>query len=194
MQVVRKPVHLTCPQESATATIELPEDEPEIIERLIEYCYRADYTKFSANAFLGHAKVYAAAHKYGVDYAGWAATTKYERAASFEWDASDFLLSFPYIFESTAESVLDMRRTATECARSRMLSLTLTEGLYNAWKQTCLDVPEFAFDGLGDLAKEVRRFICGECNNGTSLRQEFMKSACCEAEVDNDPDFTAVDP
>ncbi|ETI23482.1 hypothetical protein G647_05284 [Cladophialophora carrionii CBS 160.54] len=130
-------------RESMTATIELPEDEPQIVERLIEFCYRSDYANFSADPFLGHGKIFAAATEYGIPRAGLAVMMKYEAAAHNDWDAAKFLLSIPYIYESVPESGVGMRNTAVNCAKSRMKRLTEGEKQYNAWKRTCLDVPEF---------------------------------------------------
>ncbi|OCT50737.1 hypothetical protein CLCR_07791 [Cladophialophora carrionii] len=102
-----------------TATIELPEDEPQILERLIEFCYRSDYANISANPFLGHAKILASATKYGIPRAGLAATMKYDAAAHNGWDAAKFLLSIPYIYEPPPESGVGMRKTAVNRAKRR---------------------------------------------------------------------------
>jgi hypothetical protein len=149
---------------------------------------------FPGNSFLGHAKIFAAATKYGLPDVAVEAANKYELAVCNAWNASEFLLSVPYIYESTHESVGVMRMTASECAQSHMKNLTQTQERYDAWKRTCLDVPEFAFDVLHHVAKKSVRFICQNCDDQVVLWESQIKSGCCDADVESDPEVTAISP
>ncbi|KIX99569.1 uncharacterized protein Z520_05145 [Fonsecaea multimorphosa CBS 102226] len=52
--------------ESEHPTVDLAEDNVEIVKRMIEFCYRTDYADFEVEKFTRHAEVYAIAVKYDI--------------------------------------------------------------------------------------------------------------------------------
>ncbi|EXJ70004.1 uncharacterized protein A1O5_07077 [Cladophialophora psammophila CBS 110553] len=54
-------------KESQNTIVDLAEDDIEVVRRMIEFFYRADYTDFKDEKFTRHAQVFAIAIKYDIE-------------------------------------------------------------------------------------------------------------------------------
>ncbi|KAJ9612484.1 hypothetical protein H2200_004081 [Cladophialophora chaetospira] len=181
--------------DSPTVKIELSGEEPQIIERLLEYCYSAKYANLSGNQFLGHAKMYVAATKYGLPKLATAALDKYRTIGGDHWNGADFLQSISYIYRSPPESDPAMRRLAGFLASSHMRKLTAVQTQYDALRRTCIDVPDFAFDLLLTATRRVPLGICQCCKRrATQAGGGQVRCECGKMNMKLDEEWIAVNP
>jgi hypothetical protein len=134
----------TISQEARDGAISLPDDEPSVVDIMVQYFYRLDYrhpididhlpqssedqasdclqsssTGFQDNDIrssdlLLHAKVYALAEKYAVDGLKGLALTKFKSLAFQCWDTSDFLGAVSETYNSTIDTDRGLRDVVLE--------------------------------------------------------------------------------
>ncbi|KAK5259828.1 hypothetical protein LTR11_011669 [Exophiala xenobiotica] len=129
--------------------VELPEEDPEIVKRMIQHCYRAEYDDFESDRFLQHARVFSIATKFDISGLIHCARSRYWSVCTQDdWSVNAFLDSIPYAYDSTHTPFSLLRTTVRSCARARWGSLTRTEEDLLKWRSICLSVPWFCFDQL----------------------------------------------
>uniref|UniRef100_L2FSG7 BTB/POZ domain-containing protein n=1 Tax=Colletotrichum fructicola (strain Nara gc5) TaxID=1213859 RepID=L2FSG7_COLFN len=119
-------------QEDAEGRISLPDDEPAIVDMMVQYFYRLDYRQSpepeddpsvtdqkqksngGAHSLLLHAKVYTLAEKYAIGGLKDLALSKFKTAAAQAWDTADFLNAATEAYTSTVDSDRGMRDAAIE--------------------------------------------------------------------------------
>lgn len=114
------------------------DDEPSIVQKIIEYFYKLDYddnrssssakpvanpsTSFDPRSLLVNAKVYVIADKYELDALKELACYKYNEVLLGNWNTSNFSESVSYVYENTVETDRCLRdvivRVASDNARS----------------------------------------------------------------------------
>ncbi|KAK2055578.1 hypothetical protein LY76DRAFT_628232 [Colletotrichum caudatum] len=124
----RYPVHRAI--EASNGVISLLDDEPYVVDMMIQYFYRLDYQLLDSNnhsqsleqqddctdlsgLFL-HAKVYAIAEKYVVGGLKDLAVTKFRTAAETTWDTGDFLNAAREAYNSTIDTDRGLRDVVLE--------------------------------------------------------------------------------
>ncbi|KAI4666975.1 uncharacterized protein J4E79_001656 [Alternaria viburni] len=152
-------------KESQNDVVDLPEDDPAVVRRLIQYLYEAEYTPLlpdvdstgstpftnktnRPNQPLLHAKIYEIADKYEVKGLKDLAREKFKRSCEQFWDNDVFAVAAHHVFSTTPDSDKGLRD---------LVSLTIS-------KHMCLmDKPEIEallteFNGLAfGLLKLTRK-------------------------------------
>ncbi|KAK2761427.1 BTB/POZ domain-containing protein [Colletotrichum kahawae] len=119
-------------REDAEGRISLPDNEPAIVDMMVQYFYRLDYrqppepeddpsvtdqkqkSNQKAHSLLLHAKVYTLAEKYAIGGLKDLALSKFKTAAAQAWDTVDFLNAATEAYTSTVDSDRGMRDAAIE--------------------------------------------------------------------------------
>ncbi|KXH68191.1 BTB/POZ domain-containing protein [Colletotrichum salicis] len=119
-------------QEAADGTIFLPEDEPLVIDMMIQYFYLLDYQQSlysdstsqspeleqtnstHISCLLLHAKVYAVAEKYAIGGLKALAVAKFKTAATQAWDPTAFLDAASETYTSTIDTDRGLRDAVIE--------------------------------------------------------------------------------
>ena len=78
-------------QESTSSKIDLPEEDADIVERMVEFFYKANYSDFQVDHFLKHARVFAIATKYGISHLCDLSRAKYWNTCVDRFDMADIL-------------------------------------------------------------------------------------------------------
>ncbi|KAK0367797.1 BTB/POZ domain-containing protein [Colletotrichum limetticola] len=124
-------------QESSDGLIALSDDDPCVIDMMMQYFYLLDYRQSlytdgllqsseleqkqaaSVSCLLLHAKVYSAAEKYAVDGLKDLAVAKFKAAAAQFWDPSDFLYAASEAYTSTIDTDRGLRDAVLEAFAAR---------------------------------------------------------------------------
>ena len=152
---------------SESAVIDLPDDDVDAVDKMIEFLYRAEYTHYTdpeENCYLQHARIFAIATKYAMPALSKLASKNYREQGEKHWNPTAFLDSIPAVYELTSEDVRELRNAARQCARMHYCSLTTEKSTKSAWRKVCLEFPEFALDMLDSFAQNPligRCSICG---------------------------------
>lgn len=99
-------------QQEASGVIQLPEDDPETIDLMLQYIYRSDYTLShlgstqSGDGFdlVVHGRVYVVAEKFGLDELKTLSLRKFIEASSQHWDGDNFITATREAYQNTMES------------------------------------------------------------------------------------------
>ncbi|KAK7434445.1 BTB/POZ domain-containing protein [Colletotrichum acutatum] len=122
-------------KESSDGLIALSDDDPCVIDMMMQYFYLLDYRQSlytdgllqsseqkqaaSVSCLLLHAKVYSAAEKYAVDGLKDLAVAKFKAAAAQVWDPSDFLYAASEAYTSTIDTDRGLRDAVLEAFAAR---------------------------------------------------------------------------
>lgn len=166
-------------KESINSTVDLPEEDAEIVQRMVQFFYKADYSDFPSDHFLKNAQVFSVATKYGISKLCDLSRSKYWNMCMKNWDAALFLESIPYIHESTHESVRGLRDTVRQFTRIHVKDITESEVLYETWKHVCLSVPLFAFDLIQSFSASPVLGKCYDCGPMQKLESLQLRCSRC---------------
>lgn len=102
------------PQEAASREIPLPDDNPIIVEKMIGYLYKLDYSDSPLDcgghpALLINAQVYTIAEKYNIHSLKALAREKFEKMVDQEWQDDGLTLAIKEIYTSTPDSDRELR-------------------------------------------------------------------------------------
>ena len=153
--------------------------EESIIARVIEFLYTDDYgSSYWINSkpfgqsqqaardespFAIHAKMYAAATKYDVSGLNQLAQSQYIQLFANSWSPREFLTSIPLIYSDNSISDDSLRRSVARNVRPRLSKIFGDSLISDLWRQTCLEIPEFALDVLNTYVQNPRRQCCSSC-------------------------------
>ncbi|KAK2777408.1 BTB/POZ domain-containing protein, partial [Colletotrichum kahawae] len=119
-------------KESSDGSIHLPDDEPCVVDMMMQYFYLLDYRRSlytdsllqspelepskaeSITCLLLHAKVYSIAEKYAVDGLKDLAVAKFKDAAAQAWEPNDFLCAATEAYTSTIDTDRGFRDAVIE--------------------------------------------------------------------------------
>lgn len=116
---------LTRLQEAHTGVIELPDNDPLVVERIVYWLYHGENNYFPSTTtpatyerhpFLLHAQVYTIGEQYNLACLKKTASDKYEKTANIAWDTSAFVTSLQLIYEATPQSDKDIREVVSSAA------------------------------------------------------------------------------
>ncbi|KAI9878895.1 MAG: hypothetical protein M1830_010199 [Pleopsidium flavum] len=181
-------------KEAETRTIELKEDDPYMVWRMILYLYCLDYNDlkvvlpsgvssedFANNAILINVHMYTMGDKYGIGGLKKVAEAKFEDAVKQMENPLQFLPAVVKIYKSTPAADRGLRdvtvRLATLSVKSLMASTT--------FKEIVVKVPEFACDVINWTSKNATKpattFLtsCRGCHKNTYGKIEKLRCAEC---------------
>lgn len=158
-------------KESTTSSIELPEDEPMVVAKMIEFLYTASYRNTDTSNTtteelyeLGlHAKLYAIADKYGIDGLAVESKSIFLAATQTSWNGQEFLRSIPSIYNLTPESNRGLRDIAVSCTRLHSKELSTEVELQELWKDVSLQAPLYSIDVVDSFLKAPLLGHCHSC-------------------------------
>lgn len=116
-------------KETQDSIISLPEDEPEIVELLMQYLYEGEYNPVlfsdaaptgSSSQLLIHTKMYEMADKYEVVGLKELAKEKFSRSCMHFWDTSDFPVAANHVFLTTPENDEGLRDVVSQTIAKNM--------------------------------------------------------------------------
>ncbi|KPI40328.1 uncharacterized protein AB675_7477 [Cyphellophora attinorum] len=172
-------------RESQSSVIDLPEDEPEIITRLLSHLYTGSYAehllkeasggdddaRVDADAILLHVKMFAVAVKYGIKSPRDAARKAF--VANFtarETDMSNVLpLVIKAVYSTTAPDERELRDLCTYdlLFEQALCTPNRNDSSANAMLEVLSAVPELAVDAcvfwLDSFNDDTHTFYCAEC-------------------------------
>ncbi|OQV08500.1 BTB/POZ domain-containing protein [Cladophialophora immunda] len=134
--------------ETEQPTVDLAEDDVEIVRRMIEFFYRAEYADFEFEGLKQHAKVFSISVKYDVEKLGEMAIEKFRDTSNRRWNQKDFLNSIPTVYLDTPDEAHKLRNNAVYVACTHFASLGKGSDVEALWRETCTSVPAFPFDLL----------------------------------------------
>lgn len=144
-------------QEAETRTIELKEDDPVMVARMIRYLYTLDYNDSrnptlrpgsevedvpATSAFDVNVHMYIMGDKFGIWGLKKTAEVKLEKAITQKIAPLEFLPLVATIYESTAENDRALRDVVVRLATLDLAALTTS----TTFNEVMADVPEFACD------------------------------------------------
>ena len=162
--------------------IDLPDDDVDAVDKMIEFLYRAEYTHYTdpeENCYLQHARIFAIATKYAMPALSKLASKNYREQGEKHWNPTAFLDSIPAVYELTSEDVRELRNAARQCARMRYCSLTTEKSTKSAWRKVCLEFPEFALDMLDSFAQNPLIGRCSICGPWQKLEASQFRCRGC---------------
>jgi hypothetical protein len=165
--------------------VELPEDNPLVIAKMIEYLYISKYEsvgvgegteKEALSELRLHAELYAVADKYGLPSLADHAKSRFIATIHDSWDPYGFLESINAIYTLTPGSNRGLRDVAV--ARTRLQGKKdFPEGRAHAlMKRICLQVPEYAFDIVDSFMQKPILGRCRDC--GPNQKVEALQLRC----------------
>lgn len=167
-------------QEGKTGEVNLTEDEPEIIDRMLDYLYRLDYSDLpppTPQMCEGRLTVNACMYALGDKYEIWAlkelAKQKSIKALEEDWSGESFLTALEIVWTTTPHSDRELRDCFLTAITTHRAELHNREGFMEAVRA----VDELAAD-IGDVewkggnipstlfctqCKGNRQIICSQC-------------------------------
>lgn len=146
--------------ESTTNEVPLQNEEPHLIERMIEFMYKGDYTHFKAKdeenkyamSISSHVDMYSTAKYFQIEALAELAKQKYSRAiAKTCTDHPDFFLeSIAYIYYKTPDHLHDLRSIATSLAKEHRQVFARNAETRARFESICLTTPEFFHEIMQD--------------------------------------------
>ena len=127
-----------------------------------------------------HAEMYALGDKYQAPELSRLAMQKYEGRLGRDWAPQDFLRSIAMVYKLTPESNRELRNTTLRHARSSIEQLQSDDMMRIRFKETCLDVPEFAVDLLQSYIDVPLRGDCSLCGPHQPVRPIQLRCLKCE--------------
>jgi len=136
-------------QESVTKVIELEEEEPPIVERMVQFMYNRDYSDADGSdatkdRLLINTKVYIIADKFDIPGLKLAAKEKYQEAKLIEWNCPSFFESLKLMYENTLATDRLLKEVAIEVVAKHVKELVDRE----EFGSLCKESGEIAFDVL----------------------------------------------
>jgi speckle-type POZ protein len=108
-------------KEGETGAIDLPEDEPSIVNAMLQYLYTFDYNyavdEKQDPLAVAHAKVYALADKYDIGPLKTVAGTKFKAAAELLAETPHFLQAIRLVYETTPSEDRGLRDITVEVSK-----------------------------------------------------------------------------
>lgn len=156
----------------------MPEDDPLVIAKMIEYLYTSNYKSDTASEeekkqgqglseMRLHAELYGVADKYNLPSLANFAKSSYIATTVNSWDPSDFLESIDTIYTSTPQSNRGLRNVAVTCTQDwGRPDFTEEKGLA-LMKRVCLQVPEHALDLVKTVKLRPIEGHCDKCGPGS---------------------------
>jgi len=91
-----------------TGEIDLDDQEPGIVDSMVQFLYHRDYSLSTADtsegSLLANAKVYIIADRYDIPDLKLAAMKKYQAAEPTEWNSTSFSASMQLVYDNTPET------------------------------------------------------------------------------------------
>ena len=165
--------------------VELPDDNPLVIERMVEYMYRSTCDsddagegaeKEASSELRLHAELYAAADKYGLPSLADYAKSRYIATVHESSSPYDFLESIDAIYTLTPESDRGLRDVAVARTRLHGIHDFPEEKAQALMRKICLQVPEYAFDIVDSFMQKPILGRCRDC--GPDQRLEALQLRC----------------
>lgn len=132
-------------QEGVTGIINLEDDEPQIVSKMIDFLYTAKYADDpQTDLLMQSVKIYVIGEKYDIPtlkhYAKW----KFDDAMSSKWNAKSFAAALKLMYEETPDKDRLLKDMAIEVAGYRMKELLATED----FAAVCQEKGQIAFEML----------------------------------------------
>jgi hypothetical protein len=136
---------LTLPQEAVTGIINLEDDEPEIVSKMIDFLYTAKYADDpQTDLLMQSVKIYVIGEKYDVPtlkhYAKW----KFDDAIHSKWNAKSFAAALKLMYEETPDKDRLLKDMAIDAAGYHMKELLASED----FAAVCQENGQIAFEIL----------------------------------------------
>jgi len=136
-------------KEGVTKVIELEEEEPPIVERMVQFMYNRDYSDVDGSdatngRLLTNTKIYIIADKFHISGLKLAAKEKYQEAGIAEWNHPSFSESLKLMYENTLPTDRLLKEVAIEVAAKHVKELLDRE----EFASLCKESGEIAFDVL----------------------------------------------
>jgi hypothetical protein len=178
-------------QESLSGVYEMNEDPLNMVEKLIDYFYTADYDECVVSAgeteygpvvsgFQVHTRMFALADKYDIEGLRILSVEKYSRRlkeASTSPKYQEFLESVPEVYDLPPPSARPLRNEVTHFARISLAKFLKGQSVREAYEKIAVDTPDFIKDVLDLYMEEC--FTCGshqamdarcrQCGRGISI-------------------------
>jgi len=151
--------------------VDLPHDDPQAVEAMLQYLYKREYisvVKDNPNALLIHVRVYCLADKYEINALKGVAASLYEFASETDWQSPVFPIAIKEIYDNT------------ESGDRALRDIAVNEAVLNIDSLLEDDNGNFAamMIGLGEFGKDLVRALRSS-NDTRPLGQKRMTTYCC---------------
>ncbi|KAJ8061742.1 hypothetical protein OCU04_009539 [Sclerotinia nivalis] len=151
-------------QESVTGVLDLVDDDPSTVARMINFFYLQDYDDSETNEeakegygrLLINTMVYIIGDKYDIQGLKTLAKRKYEAAIDTEWNAPSFSASLELMYEELPESDTCLTSLALQTAGKHVKELKDKE----EFASLCKNNPAIAYDLFTTAASQSPATIC----------------------------------
>ena len=126
-----------------------------------------------------HAEMYALGDKYQTPGLRRLAMRKFNSRLRSEWAPQDFLRSIARVYKLTPESNRKLRSVVLRHARSNIEHFQSDDAIRVQFKETCLDVPEFALHLLQSYIDVPIRGDCNQCGRGQPVEPTQLRCLTC---------------
>lgn len=150
--------------ESVTGVLDLVDDDPSTVERMINFFYLQDYddsetieeAKEGYGRLLINTMVYIIGDKYDIQGLKTLAKRKYEAAIDTEWNTPSFSASLELMYEELPESDMCLTSLALQTASKHVKELKDKE----EFTSLCKNNPAIAYDLFTTAASQSSATIC----------------------------------
>jgi len=171
-------------QEAASNTIDLEDDDPAIIRRMVNYMYQLDYTyepkaEHETSHMMIDVQMYAIADKYDIPGLKRLAILKFRGLTNASWKTPAFPEAIKAIYETTPDSDRGLRDVVLKKSVEHSKTLFKAE---TGFKEMLQEAPSFASDLAKELSEgripDAKITKCIYCGNLCTVKAS-LKSGCC---------------
>ncbi|KAL9117305.1 MAG: hypothetical protein Q9187_006161 [Circinaria calcarea] len=164
-------------KEGKTGEVNLVEDEPEMIDRMLDYLYRLDYSdlvpptlNMSEGRLIVNARMYALADKYEIWALKELAKQKSINALEEDWSGESFLTALEIVWTTTPYSDRGLRDCFLTAITTHKLDLYKREGFMEAVRavdELAADIVDVEWKGSGSIPSML---FCNYCKANRNVR------------------------
>lgn len=177
-------------QEASTGIIDLPENEPAVVETMIEFLYTHSYSdgheqtdckwdNVDSGPLIMNLKMYVIGEQYNIQCLKQYAARKYEDIVGKHWNSVSFVASLHMMYECTPESDRVLKDIAIAVAGNNMRSLCDREDFV----KLCKEVNEIAVEVMKySFTKNRLLKPCNQCGKRSHVlvREGFDFNHHCD--------------
>jgi len=146
------------PQEATSREISITDEDPSIVEKMIDYLYKLDYTDSPFDSggkptLLINAEVYAIAEKYNIRSLKALAKGKFKAKVEKGWNEEGFSLAIKEVYTSTPDSDMELRDLVCKAAEDNVKALLGRSD----FRTSLSEINDFTVDLLDAVVKRFLR-------------------------------------
>jgi hypothetical protein len=123
-----------------------------------------------------HARLFAYGDRYDIPALRHVATRKYSSRCSKSWDPAEFLGSIREVYQSTPDSLRQLRDTVTSISRKQLPIMLNDTTIASMYDEVTRDVPDYTRDLLRLYVKEPLYQFCRTCHGYQGM--EALQTRC----------------